>query len=326
VLVIFIFLRNVRATLIPSAAIPLSIIGTFGVMYLLGFSVNNFSLMALILAVGFVVDDAIVVLENIVRHIEKGESPLEAAMKGGREIGFTILSMTLSLAAVFIPVLFMGGILGRLLNEFAVTIAAAILISGFISLSLTPMLCSRFLKEAHSSSQNALFRWSESVFSNVLAGYQKTLRLALRHHIAVSLAALAMALVTVWMFIKAPKGFLPNEDTGRIMISTEAEQGVAFDKMIELQQRAADIVSRNPAVEAFMSRIGGGSSASSGNAGRLFLTLKPRSERPPALDRKEGFFTRASPRPGPTDHLRQIQDSTNPLQRSSSRKANVRRP
>ena len=207
VLVIFIFLRNVRATLIPSAAIPLSIIGTFGVMYLLGFSVNNFSLMALILAVGFVVDDAIVVLENIVRHIEKGESPLEAAMKGGREIGFTILSMTLSLAAVFIPVLFMGGILGRLLNEFAVTIAAAILISGFISLSLTPMLCSRFLKEAHSLSQNALFRWSESVFSNVLAGYQKTLRLALRHHVAVSLAALAMALVTVWMFVKAPKGF-----------------------------------------------------------------------------------------------------------------------
>ena len=284
VLVIFIFLRNVRATLIPSAAIPLSIIGTFGVMYLLGFSVNNFSLMALILAVGFVVDDAIVVLENIVRHIEKGESPLEAAMKGGREIGFTILSMTLSLAAVFIPVLFMGGILGRLLNEFAVTIAAAILISGFISLSLTPMLCSRFLKEAHSSSQNALFRWSESVFSNVLAGYQKTLRLALRHHIVVSLAALAMALVTVWMFIKAPKGFLPNEDTGRIMISTEAEQGVAFDRMIELQQRAAEIVSRNPALEAFMSRIGGGSSASSGNAGRLFLALKSRSERPPVDD------------------------------------------
>ena len=282
VLVIFIFLRNVRATLIPSAAIPLSIIGTFGVMYLLDFSVNNFSLMALILAVGFVVDDAIVVLENIVRHIEKGESPLEAALKGGREIGFTILSMTLSLAAVFIPVLFMGGILGRLLNEFAVTIAAAILISGFISLSLTPMLCSRFLKEAHS--QNALFQWSESVFSNVLAGYKKTLRLALRHHVPVSLAALAMALVTVWMFVAAPKGFLPNEDTGRIIISTEAEQGVAFDRMIELQQRAAEIVSKNPAVEAFMSRIGGGSTASSGNAGRLLLSLKPRSERPPIDD------------------------------------------
>jgi multidrug efflux pump subunit AcrB len=284
VLVIFLFLRNVRATLIPSAAIPLSIIGTFGVMYLLDFSVNNFSLMALILAVGFVVDDAIVVLENIVRHIEKGESPMDAALKGGREIGFTILSMTLSLAAVFIPVLFMGGILGRLLNEFAVTIAVAILISGFISLSLTPMLCSRFLKGAHYSSHSALFRWSESVFDNLLAGYRKTLEFALRHHVAVSLAALVMALVTVWMFLKAPKGFPPNEDTGRIAISTEAEQGIAFDKMIELQQRAADIVERNPAVEAFMSRIGGGSSASSGNAGRLFLTLKPRSERPPIDD------------------------------------------
>ena len=281
VLVIFIFLRNVRATLIPSAAIPLSIIGTFCVMYLLNFSVNNFSLMALILAVGFVVDDAIVVLENIVRHMEKGETPFEAAIKGGREIGFTILSMTLSLAAVFIPVLFMGGILGRLLNEFAVTIAVAILISGFVSLSLTPMLCSRFLKGAHGASNNALFRWSESVFNAVLAGYQKTLRLALRHHVMVSLAALAMALVTVWMFIKASKGFLPNEDTGRIVISTEAEQGVAFEKMIELQQKAAGIVSKNPAVGSFMSRIGGGGGARANNTGRLFLSLKPRSERPP---------------------------------------------
>ena len=281
VLVIFIFLRNVRATLIPSAAIPLSIIGTFCVMYLLNFSVNNFSLMALILAVGFVVDDAIVVLENIVRHMEKGETPFEAAIKGGREIGFTILSMTLSLAAVFIPVLFMGGILGRLLNEFAVTIAVAILISGFVSLSLTPMLCSRFLKSAHGASNNALFRWSESVFNAVLAGYQRTLRLALRHHVMVSLAALAMALVTVWMFIKASKGFLPNEDTGRIVISTEAEQGVAFEKMIELQQKAAGIVSKNPAVGSFMSRIGGGGGARANNTGRLFLSLKPRSERPP---------------------------------------------
>ena len=281
VLVIFIFLRNVRATLIPSAAIPLSIIGTFCVMYLLNFSVNNFSLMALILAVGFVVDDAIVVLENIVRHMEKGETPFEAAIKGGREIGFTILSMTLSLAAVFIPVLFMGGILGRLLNEFAVTIAVAILISGFVSLSLTPMLCSRCLKGAHGASNNALFRWSESVFNAVLAGYQKTLRLALRHHLIVSLAALAMALVTVWMFIKASKGFLPNEDTGRIVISTEAEQGVAFEKMIELQQKAAGIVSKNPAVGSFMSRIGGGGGARASNTGRLFLSLKPRSERPP---------------------------------------------
>ena len=281
VLVIFLFLRNVRATLIPSAAIPLSIIGTFSVIYLLGFSVNNFSLMALILAVGFVVDDAIVVLENIVRHLERGESPLQAALEGGREIGFTILSMTLSLAAVFIPVLFMGGILGRLLNEFAVTIAVAILISGFISLSLTPMLCSRFLRQAHDGSPHVLFRWSEAAFSKMLAGYRKTLQFALRHHLAISLSALIMALATVWMFIKAPKGFLPNEDTGRILIATEAEQGIAFGKMVELQQKAAEIVSHHPAVEDFMSRVGGGSSASSANTGRLFLTLKPRHERAP---------------------------------------------
>ncbi len=284
VAVIFVFLRNVRATLIPSAAIPLSIIGTFGVMYLLGFSVNNFSLMALILAVGFVVDDAIVVLENIVRHIERGETPMQAALKGGREIGFTILSMTLSLAAVFIPVLFMGGILGRLLNEFAVTIAAAILISGFISLSLTPMLCSRFLKQAHSASTNLLFRVSESFFSALLAVYKASLRAAMRHHLAVSGAALVMAIAAVWLFNVVPKGFLPNEDTNRIMITTEAEQGVAFDKLVELQQQAADIVADNPYITGFMSRIGGGMSTSSGNTGRLFLSLKPRSQRPPIDD------------------------------------------
>ncbi|MFZ4774202.1 MAG: efflux RND transporter permease subunit [Terrimicrobiaceae bacterium] len=281
VMVIFVFLRNVRATLIPSAAIPLSIIGTFGVMYLLGFSVNNFSLMALILAVGFVVDDAIVVLENIVRYIEMGETPLQAALKGGREIGFTILSMTLSLAAVFIPVLFMGGILGRLLNEFAVTIASAILISGFISLSLTPMLCSRFLKQAHSSSRNIVFRWSESVFAAVLSGYEKSLRLAMRHHLLVSFLALAVAAATVWLFLIVPKGFLPNEDASRIIITTEAEQGVAFEKLMALQQQAAAIVGKSPHVQGFMSRIGGGQGASSGNTGRLVLTLKPRSQRPP---------------------------------------------
>ena len=283
VLVIFLFLRNVRATLIPSAAIPLSIIGTFGVMYLLGFSVNNFSLMALILAVGFVVDDAIVVLENIVRYIEQGETPLQAALKGGREIGFTILSMTLSLAAVFIPVLFMGGILGRLLNEFAVTIAVAILISGFVSLSLTPMLCSRFLKQAHSTSNNVVFRWSESFFAAMLSGYEKTLRLALRHHGIVSFAALLMVAATVWLFLAVPKGFLPNEDASRIMITTEGEQGIAFDKLVDLQQQAAAIVGNNPHVQSFMSRIGGGQGAASGNTGRLFLTLKPRSQRP-AID------------------------------------------
>ncbi|MEI6033806.1 MAG: efflux RND transporter permease subunit [Verrucomicrobiae bacterium] len=284
VLVIFLFLRNLRATLIPSAAIPLSIIGTFAVMSLLGFSVNNFSLMALILAVGFVVDDAIVVLENIVRHIERGSPPLQAALEGGREIGFTIVSMTLSLSAVFLPVLFMGGILGRLLNEFAITIAAAILISGFVSLSLTPMLCSRFLRQAHSSSRSSLFRWSESAFAAMLRGYEKTLRIALRRHHYVSAAALAMAAATVWLFLIVPKGFLPNEDANRIMISTEAEQGVAFDRLMALQQSAAAIVATSPYIDGFMSRIGSGQSSTAGNTGRLALTLKPRSERPPIDD------------------------------------------
>jgi len=280
VLVIFLFLRNLRATLIPSATIPLSIVGSFAVMYLLGFSINNFSLMALILAVGFVVDDAIVVLENIVRHMEMGKTPWQAALSGGREIGFTILSMTLSLAAVFIPVLFMGGILGRLLNEFAVTIAAAILISGFVSLSLTPMLCSRFLKAAPKVSQSFVFRLSEAFFDGLLHVYKVCLHWVLRHRLLTFLIALAMAGATVWLFIRIPKGFLPNEDTNRIMISTEAEQGVAFDKLMEMQQQVGAIVGKNPHIASFMSRIGGGSSASGGNTGRLFLTLKPRSERP----------------------------------------------
>jgi len=286
VLVIFIFLRNVRATLIPSAAIPLSIIGTFGVMYLLGFSVNNFSLLAMILAVGFVVDDAIVVLENIVRHLEKGESPMQAALKGGREIGFTVLSMTLSLAAVFIPVVFMGGILGRLLNEFAVSIAVAILVSGVVSLSLTPMLCSRFLKAnaghgAGGAPHGRLFNAIERVFQGTLHAYERTLRLGIKHHLVVSLGALAMAGLTIWMFGRASKGFLPNEDTGRVIIATEAEQGVAFDRMVVLQQQAAAVVAKNPAVDRFMSRIGSGGSFQAGaNTGRLFLSLKARGQRP----------------------------------------------
>jgi len=279
VLVIFLFLRNLRATLIPAAAIPLSIIGTFGVMYCLGFSVNNFSLMALTLAVGFVVDDAIVVLENIVRHIERGESPMQAAIKGGGEIGFTILSMTISLAAVFIPVLFMGGILGRLLNEFAVTIAVAILISGAVSLSLTPMLCSRFLRPAQAYGR--LHAASEKVFQGMVTAYGSSLRWAMRHHLLVSFVAVVMAAATVWMFDSAKKGFLPGEDTGRIIVSTEAEQGVAFDRMIDLQQQAAAIVGANPHVKDYMSRVGGTGGVSLRNTGRLIITLKPRAERPP---------------------------------------------
>ena len=280
VLVIFVFLRNLRATLIPSAAIPLSIIGTFAVMHQLGFSMNNFSLMAVILAVGFVVDDAIVVLENIVRYSERGESPMQAAFKGAREIGFTIVSMTLSLAAVFIPVLFMGGILGRLLHEFAVTIAVAILISGFISLSLTPMLCSRFLQAHHKGETHGkLYNAFEKVFSAMLRVYEKSLHWAFTRQALIAMVAVLMAIATVWLFIKAPKGFLPTEDTGRITISTEAEEGIAFDKLVALQAQAAAIVGKNPAVEAYMSRIGGGFGGSA-NTGRLIITLKDRRQRP----------------------------------------------
>ena len=282
VMVIFLFLRNVRATLIPSIAMPLSIIGTFMVMHLLGFSVDNFSLLALTLATGFVVDDAIVVLENIVRHIEKGMTPMEAALKGSREIGFTIVSMTISLAAVFIPVLFMGGILGRLLNEFAVVIGVAILVSGFISLSLTPMLCSRFLKPHAAEKHGWFYRLTERVFDGTLHLYDRTLKSALRHRRIVLAMAFASIAATAFLFTKLPTGFIPSEDTGQLFITTEAAQGVAFEKMMELQQQAAALVIGNPYIEGFMSSVGVGPNSSTGNSGRLFINLKPRSQRPSA--------------------------------------------
>ncbi len=282
VLVIFLFLRNVRATLIPSVAMPLSVIGTFMVMHLLGFSVDNFSLLALTLAVGFVVDDAIVVLENIVRHIEAGDAPMEAALKGSKEIGFTIVSMTISLAAVFLPVLFMGGILGRLLNEFAIVIGVAILMSGFISLTLTPMLCARFLKPHSAHQPGRLYRLSERFFEGMLHAYERTLRVALRHPVIVLIIAAGSVAATVFLFGVLPKGFIPSEDTGQIFAFTEAAQGVSYDKMAELQQEAAAIVLQNPYVEGFMSSIGVGGSTSTGNAGRIYMNLKPHDQRPSA--------------------------------------------
>ena len=282
VMVIFLFLRNIRATLIPSVAMPLSVIGTFMVMHLLHFSVDNFSLLALTLAVGFVVDDAIVVLENIVRHIELGDAPMEAALKGSKEIGFTIVSMTISLAAVFIPVLFMGGILGRLLHEFAVVIGVAILVSGFISLSLTPMLCSRFLKPHGEQKHGRLFRASERVFEGMLHLYERTLRVSLRHRFLVLLVALGTVAATAGMFMVLPKGFIPTEDTGQIFAFTEGAQGVSFEKMAEMQQQAAAIVLQNPHIAGFMSSIGAGGPNATGNTGRIFMNLKPRDQRPSA--------------------------------------------
>jgi HAE1 family hydrophobic/amphiphilic exporter-1 len=280
VLVIFLFLRNLSATIIPSLAVPMSLFGTFAVMYLLGFTMDNLSMMALTLSVGFVVDDAIVMLENIVRHIEMGEKPFEAAMKGAREIGFTIVSMTISLAAVFIPVLFMGGILGRLLNEFAVTIMAAIIVSGLVSLTLTPMLGSRFLREHKGDKkQSRLFQISERAFDGMLAVYRWTLEKVMAHR-AITMAVSGLVLVaTIYLFNVIPKGFIPSEDTGQINATTEAAQDISFDSMVKHQQQAAAIIQADPNVEAFMSSVGSGGANSTSNNGRFLIRLKPRDQR-----------------------------------------------
>ncbi len=279
VLVIFLFLRNLYATIIPSLALPMSIIFTFAIMYLLGYSLDNLSLMALILAVGFVVDDAIVMLENIVRHMEKGEGVLQAALNGSKEIGFTILSMTLSLVAVFIPVLFMGGILGRLLYEFAVTISVAILVSGFVSLSLTPMLCSRFLKPYGTERHSRLYTIMERFFEGMLRAYEWSLKGVLRYRRTTMIITAILLMATLYLFGQIPKGFLPSEDTGQIFAFTEARQGISFDSMVEHQQTLAAVVRQDPNVDSFMSGVGASGVSVASNAGRIFIRLKPRSER-----------------------------------------------
>ena len=284
VLVIFLFLRNLSATVIPSLALPMSIVGTFLVLHLLHFSLDNLSLMALTLAVGFVVDDAIVMLENIVRHMERGESAREAAFRGSREIGFTILSMTLSLTAVFIPIFFMGGILGRLFHEFAVTIAAAILISGFVSLSLTPMLASRFLKPSAQTHHGRFYAQSERVFQGMLGAYRRGLAWSIRHRRFTLLYSGVILAFTVFLFTHIPKGFLESEDTGQLSGSTEAQEGISFDAMVEHQKQVAAVVAADPNVDAFMSSVGGRGGGGY-NQGNLFLRLKPRRERKLDADR-----------------------------------------
>ena len=274
ILVIFLFLRNLSATVIPSLAVPMSLVGTFAVMHMFGYSIDNLSLMALTLCVGFVVDDAIVMLENIVRHIEAGMPPLEAAMKGSREIGFTIISMTLSLAAVFIPVLFMEGIVGRLLHEFAVTITSAVLVSGFVSLTLTPMLCSRFVKSHHGEAKRGwAYEWSESFFDGMKLLYERSLARALRHHRIMLVLSLVLLAATAVLFVKIPKGFFPSEDTGQIFGNTECAQGISFDAMREHQLAVNRILAADTNIANFSSSISGG------NAGRVMLRLKPRTER-----------------------------------------------
>ena len=281
VLVIFLFLRNVSATVIPSLALPLSVVGTFALMYVLDFSLDNLSLMALTLSIGFVVDDAIVMLENIVRHMEHGEPPMEAAFNGARQIGFTILSMTISLAAVFIPILFMGGILGRLFREFSITICSSILISGFVSLTLTPMLCSRFLRPPAESAHGRWYQASERFFDGMLSLYKASLGWVLRHRRMTMFINLLILLATGWLYVIVPKGFLPDEDNSQIFAVAETPQGTSFAALVQRQEQLVKILQDDPNVEALYSGVGGASAANLGgqNYGRLFFHLKPPNER-----------------------------------------------
>jgi HAE1 family hydrophobic/amphiphilic exporter-1 len=282
VMVIFLFLRNLSATIIPAAALPMSIVGTFAVMYAFGFSIDTLSLLALTLCVGFVVDDAIVMLENIARHLEMGKSPLEATLDGSRQIAFTILSMTLSLAVVFVPVLFMGGVIGRLLHEFAVTIMAAILISGFISLTLTPMLCGRWLRPEREQRHGRLYLATERAFDALRNAYDRTLRISLRMPRATMVVFALTTVGAIYLGVTIPKGFLPTEDVGQLFAFTEGPQDISFEAMYQQQQIAVNKIRENPYVQDTMSFIGVGGSSLQMNLGRMVVTLKPRSERPSA--------------------------------------------
>jgi hydrophobic/amphiphilic exporter-1 (mainly G- bacteria), HAE1 family len=280
VLVIFLFLRSASATAIPALAVPISLIATCAAMYMFGYSINNMTLLALTLSVGFVVDDAIVMLENIVRHIEGGMRPFEAALKGSREIGFTIISITFALIAVFIPVLLMGGMVGRVFREFAVTITVAIVLSGFVSLTLTPMLCARVLKEHHEGErQNFVLRIFEAMFKSWLRGYELTLDVFLKYKSLVLIAMVGTLVGTVWLYIVIPKGFFPVEDTGFINATTEGPSDISFKAMYDRQLQIAEILREDPAVSYINSTVGAGGPNPTNNYGRFFIALKPRSER-----------------------------------------------
>src|SRR3954470_14155459 len=284
ILVIFLFLRSGTATIIPALAVPISLIATCAAMYAFDFSINNMTLLALTLSVGFVVDDAIVMLENIVRHIEGGMRPFEAALKGSREIGFTIVSITFSLIAVFIPVLLMGGIVGRVFREFAVTIAVAIVLSGFVSLTLTPMLCARVLRSHHEGDEKKQFfvlRWFERMFQLWLNSYEWALDRALKFKPIVLMVTFATLAATVWLYLAIPKGFFPQEDTGFMFAITEALSDTSFDAMVERQRKIAEIIRNDPAVDYINSTVGVGGPNSSLNIGRILVVLKPKKERGP---------------------------------------------
>ncbi|HEY0366857.1 MAG TPA: efflux RND transporter permease subunit, partial [Pyrinomonadaceae bacterium] len=275
VMVIFLFLRNLSATIIPSVAVPLSLVGTLAVMYLVGYSLNNLTLMALTISTGFVVDDAIVMIENIVRYIEEGEKPLQAALKGAEQIGFTIVSLTISLIAVLIPLLFMGDIVGRLFREFAITLSVTILVSAVVSLTLTPVMCSRLLREKSATHEGRFYRASERVFQRVIEFYGETLRWVLRFRVVTLLVAAATLVLTVWLYAIVPKGFFPVEDTGVIQGITEASQRISFPAMAQEQQSLAQIVLKDPAVESLSSFIGVDGTNTTLNSGRILINLKP---------------------------------------------------
>ena len=308
ILVVFAFLRTFRATLIPSVAVPLSLVGTFGVMYLLGYSLDNLSLMALAISTGFVVDDAIVVLENITRHIEDGIAPVAAAFQGAREIGFTVLSMSTSLVAVFIPLLMMGGIVGRLFREFAVTLSVAIGVSLLVSLSVTPMMCAKFLRSAGSEKHGHIYRASEKIFDGTLSLYSRALRLVLRHQPVTLLITIATAALSVYLYIIVPKGFFPQQDTGRIQGSIQAAQDISFAAMKEKMIQFVGLVTKDPAVDQAVGFAGGNTSA---NQGRMFITLKPLAERKISADQVIGRLRRKlAVVPGATLFMQSAQDLT----------------
>jgi multidrug efflux pump len=275
VMVIFLFLRNISATIIPSVAVPLSLVGTFGVMYVAGYSLNNLTLMALTISTGFVVDDAIVMIENIVRYIEEGEKPLEAALKGSKQIGFTIVSLTISLIAVLIPLLFMGDIVGRLFREFAITLSVTILISAIVSLTLTPMMCSKLLRHKPDAQQGRFYLASEHAFERIIAFYGRTLRWVLKHRTATLIVAALTLVLTIVLYIIVPKGFFPVQDTGIIQGISQAPESISFDAMAEKQQQLAQVILQDPAVQDLSSFIGVDGTNTTLNSGRFLIDLKP---------------------------------------------------
>ena len=279
IMVIFVFLRNVSATIIPSVAVPLSLVGTFGAMYAFGYSLDNLSLMALTISTGFVVDDAIVMIENISRYLEAGDTPMQAAIKGAEQIGFTIISLTVSLIAVLIPLLFMGGVIGRLFREFAVTLAVTIILSAVVSLTLTPMMCSRILRHTEPAKQGRFFKASERVFENIIAFYGRTLKFVLRFQTITMLVAVATLVLTIYLYIVIPKGFFPTQDTGVIQGISQAPASISFAAMEQKQQALARIVLEDPAVESLSSFIGADGTNTTLNSGRISINLKPISER-----------------------------------------------